>query len=86
VQLKMPASLFDCYESSYIARIHFEINRRMQNQGTVMGLIEGMNYLTDEVRKAKVCCEGTTNLKSECVTCSWTQEAVNAYFHLEGFR
>ncbi len=85
VELKMPASLFDCYESSYIARVDFEINRRVQNQGTVTGLIEGMNYLTDEVRKAKVCCEGTTNLKSECVTCSWTEEAVNAFLDLEGF-
>jgi hypothetical protein len=85
VELKMPMSLFDCYESSYIARIHFEIKRRVQDQPIVTGQIEAMNYLTGEVRRAKVCCEGTTNLKSECVTCSWTLEAVNAFLDLEGF-
>jgi hypothetical protein len=85
VELKMPGSLFDCYESSYIARIHFEIKRRVQNQGTVTGQIEAMEYLTEEVRKAKVCCEGTTNLKSECVTCSWTKSEIKDFFSLEGF-
>ena len=85
VELKMPESLFDCYETAYISRIHFEVKSRVQNQQVVTGQIAALNYLTEEVRKAKVCCEGTSNLKSECVTCAWTEEAAVAFLQVEGF-
>jgi len=51
----------------------------------VTGQIEAMDYLTEEVHKAKECCTGTTNFKSECVTCAWTEEAVVAFLQVEGF-
>ena len=85
VQLKTPTSLFDCYESSYINRIHFEIKSRVQNQQVMTGQIEAMDYLTEEVHKAKECCTGTSNLKSECVICAWTEGAVVAFLQVEGF-
>jgi len=85
VKLKMPESLFDCYETAYISRIHFEIRSRLENSHTVTGQIEAMDYLTEEVHKAKECCTGTTNFKSECVTCAWTEEAAVAFLQVEGF-
>jgi len=53
VKLKMPESLFDCYETAYISRIHFEIRSRLENSHTVTGQIEAMDYLTEEVHKPK---------------------------------
>jgi len=85
LEMDLPESLFDCYESSYITRIHFEIKRRVQNQKVVTGQLEAMGYLTEEVHKAMECCTGTTNFKSECVTCAWLKSDIKDYFKLHGF-